>query len=1120
LSAGVLFFEKYWVVPQQKVTHPRYRSCKRIYGNELRNLVCLASFIKLTLEYYKKLIFNLMKKILYFLKISVLALLLFFNAHAITAQTVASVREFGGKEQAKPSQQAKLKEVLLDVKMHYQVNLLFEEQILEGLNVNPNLFDKSENVEENLTNLLSQFNLRFKKVKKSTYLIISPKKSKKEKRASTRELLESNKTIFLTSTTPMIEPVLIIENKNVEEKKSTRRRTFAKVSGRITDAISGEPIPGVSVSVAETQQGTITDAQGAYNLQINAGTYKLRFSFIGYETKIQEVTVGNDAMTVDVTLEESVTSLADVVVIGSRSTAVRTNIDTPVPVDVISVKELQSTGQIEPTQMINMVAPSFNSARQTVADGTDHIDPATIRGLGPDQVLTLVNGKRRHNQALINVNGTVGRGSVGTDLNTLPTAAIERIEVLRDGAASQYGSDAISGVINVVMKKEAGTSANLHWGRQYAGDGRALNFGLYHGMKVGKKGVISVALDMRLRGATNRAGDYTGPVYTRWDNVADLALRQQRFNQDQAQIAQNNFSLAKNMLVGNSAVNNYGGMLNGNIPLGKKTTFYFTGILNYREGKAAGFYRYPFQTTQVISELYPNGFLPEIASTILDRSWLMGVSGEFGNGWRWDLSNVYGGNSFRFDVNNSNNASQFAQGRNAQTSFYAGQLGFNQNTSDFSVSKDFGKQIGLQSFNVAGGLNFRIDNYSIKAGEEASWQNYAPTAGRVGGAQVFPGFQPANAVNQNRNVLGAYIDLESDLTKKLLVNLAGRFENYSDFGSNFAGKLSARYKFAEAFSIRAAISNGFRAPSIHQRYFSAISTVFVSVAGQLEPRQQGTFRNDGAVAAAFGIPSLKAESSTNLSVGITSQIAKNVSLTIDLYQIDIKDRIILTSSFVRGTAGTGLQIANILDGAGQRDVNSAIFFTNAVNTRTQGVDIVFSATPQIGNGSLGITLAGNLNKTEVQGTPQVSATLPPDQFGNQIFNRQEKGRLEFSQPRSKFTLGFSYKVNKFGANLRITRFGEVQTLDPADPRLDEIFSPKMISDLSVSYKVAKFLQVVIGANNILDTYPDKLQKIQALTATNTIPLDNSSFGRFVYSRNATQFGFNGGYYYVSLNANF
>ena len=1043
--------------------------------------------------------------------------LLCISATQVRAQVLASTRQNEPKEQDRPAAQTGLKEVLLDVKSFYQVNLLFEEKILNGLQVNVNSFDKTATLEQNLTDLLSQFSLRFKKVKKGTYLIISPKQRQRAKQAHETGLLAPNPAIFLTSSQPGIEPAMIGQSMT-GEAKTARRRVAAKVTGKVTDA-TGSGIPGVSVSVAETQQGTITDAQGGYSLQMNPGNYKLRFSFIGYETRIQAITVASEPITLDITLEESVTSLSEVVVVGSRSTTVRTNIETTVPVDVITAKELQATGQIEPTQMINMVAPSFNSARQTVADGTDHIDPATIRGLGPDQVLTLVNGKRRHNQALINVNGTVGRGSVGTDLNTLPTAAIERIEVLRDGAASQYGSDAISGVINVVMKKELGTSANVHFGQQYMGDGRNLNFGLYHGLKVGKKGVISAAVDLRFRGATNRAGNYTGPVYTRWDNVADPALRQQRFNLDQTQIAQNNFNLSNNMLVGNSAVNNFSGMLNGNLPLGGKTTFYFTGILNYRKGEAAGFYRYPFQTPQVIAELYPNGFLPQIASTIGDRSWLMGISGEL-KGWRWDLSNVYGGNSFQFDVNNSNNASQFAQGRNAQTNFYAGQLGFNQNTADFSIAKDLGKQVGLQSFNVAAGLNFRLDNYNIKDGEEASWRNFAPTSGRVGGAQVFPGFQPANAVNQTRNIFGAYVDLESDLTKNLLVNLAGRFENYSDFGSNFAGKLSARYKFAEAFAIRAAVSNGFRAPSIHQRFFSAVSTVFISVAGQLEPRQQGTFRNDGPVAAAFGIPSLKAERSTNLSVGVTSQIAKSVTLTVDFYQIDIKDRIILTSSFVRGATGTGLQIARILDGAGQRDVNSAIFFTNAINTRTQGVDIVFSATPQIGNGSLGITLAGNLNKTLVQGTPQISSTLPPDQFGNQIFNRQERSRIELAQPRNKFTLGFNYRINKFGTNLRLTRFGQVETYDPADPRLDEVFAPRVISDLSVSYKVAKFAQLVIGANNILDIYPDKLQKVQALTATNTVPLDNGSFGRFVYSRNATQFGFNGGYYYASLNVNF
>ncbi|TAF65439.1 MAG: TonB-dependent receptor [Cytophagales bacterium] len=892
------------------------------------------------------------------------------------------------------------------------------------------------------------------------------------------------------------------------------------LKGRVVDTETGEPVPGVTITVAETQQGTISDGDGYYTLPLRAGDYTVKFSFIGYETQSQTLTV-NGPTTLDVSLEESVSSLADVVVIGSRSTEVRTMLETAVPIDVIVASDLRSTGQIEPTQMMNLVAPSFNSSRQTVADGTDHIDPATIRGLGPDQVLVLLNGKRRHNQALINVNGTIGRGSVGTDLNTIPAAAIERIEVLRDGASSQYGSDAIAGVVNVVMRKDVGTYATLHTGQQYLGDGTNLNLGLYQGFKVGQKGSISAAIDVRFREQTNRAGDYTGPVYVNWNGTTNLTTRQTQYDQDRALIQQNGFKLSKNMLIGNSAVNNFGGMLNGNLPLNDKTTFYFTGILNYRQGQAAGFYRYPFQTTQVNTAIYPNGFLPEIHSTIWDGSILAGFSGEFGNGWLWDVSNVYGSNSFRFDVKNSNNASQIASlGASAPTSFYAGQLEFSQNTTDLSVSKNFGDQMGLKSFNIAAGLNYRLDNYAIKAGEEASWRNYDPTSGRAGGAQVFPGFQPSNETNPYRSVFGAYLDIETDLTEKLLLSAAGRYENYSDFGDNFAGKFSFRYKFADAFSLRGSISNGFRAPSIHQRYFSAISTVFVSTVTGLQPRQQGTFPNGSTVANAFGIPSLKAETSMNYSVGITSKLGKLVNITVDAYQIDINDRIILTGQFNRGTTGTGLQIANILDAAGQSEVNAAVFFANAVNTRTQGIDVVITANPKIGQGELTITLAGNMNRTEVLGDPKASATLPPDQFGNILFNRQERARLELAQPRNKFTLGFNYKIGKFATNLRITRFGEVETLDPSNPLLDEYFYPKAITDLSVSYKFYKFLQVTLGANNLFDVYPDKLQKIQFPTATSTTSLDNSSFGRFEYSRNATQFGFNGGYYYMTLSANF
>jgi len=911
--------------------------------------------------------------------------------------------------------------------------------------------------------------------------------------------------------------------------------------GNITDSQTGQALPGVTVSAVGTTQGVASDAQGNYRFPLAAGSYRIQFSFVGYQTQVQNVSISSD-QALNIALAVSVQTLNDVVVIGSRSTQIRSRVETPAPIDIITARELQTTGQIEPTQMINLVAPSFNSARQTVADGSDHIDPATLRGLGPDQVLVLLNGKRRHNQALTNVNGTVGRGSVGTDLNTLPTAGIERIEVLRDGASSQYGSDAIAGVVNVVLKRDTGTTANVHYGQQYKGDGRNVLVGLYHGFKVGNLGVISAAADLRFREATNRAGRYTGPVYVNWDvsqrtspgnsetREEWLARRQSLYQQDETLIAQNNFSRDNNLQVGNAAVNNYAGMVNGNLTFSKAVNLYFSTVVNYRRGSAAGFYRYPYQVTQVISDIYPNGFLPQIQSTIWDRSLLVGLKGELGNGWRWDFSNVYGGNSFRYDVKNSNNASQFSLGVNAPTEFYAGTLKFNQNTADLNLAKDFGTELNLKSFNVAAGLTYRLDNYQIEAGDEASYANYdpAPINKRAGGAQVFPGFQPSNAVDAIRNVFGAYVDLESDLTEQWLVNLAGRFENYSDFGSNFAGKFSTRYKFAESFSLRGSISNGFRAPSIHQRYFSAISTVFVPVIGQgLVPRQQGTFRNDGPVAQAFGIPSLTAEKSTNYSLGVTSQPLSNLTITVDAYQIDIKDRIVLTGAFQRSSAA----VSQILNNAGQTDVQSAVFFTNAVDTRTRGLDVVIGHNQPIGTGTLTLTLAGNVNQTTVQGAPKNSTTLPPDAVGNILFNRQERARLELAQPRSKFSLAANYRIGKFGVYARATRYGEVSTYDPntAAPAydaatgrslLDEYFSPQVVTDLSFSYKINKVLQITVGANNLLDVYPDPLKQIQYPTPGNPTNIDNSSFGRFVYSRNATQFGFNGGYYFANLSANF
>ena len=865
--------------------------------------------------------------------------------------------------------------------------------------------------------------------------------------------------------------------------------------GSVKDA-NGLPMAGASVILDGTKRGTVTDASGNYELKVAPGNYTLIISYVGVITQHKQVTVTAGSVSENNFEMQNSGELNRVIVVGSRSAVVRSSTQTPVPVDVISTRELNLTGQVEPTQMINFVAPSYNSSRQTVADGTDHIDPATIRGLGPDQTLVLVNGKRRYNTALLNVNGTVGRGSVGTDLNAIPAAAIDRVEVLRDGASSQYGSDAIAGVINIVLKKNTtGTTLYGHWGKQYDGDGEVQQVGINKGMSLGKKGgYFNISGDIRHRDPTSHSGDYTGTVYT-----SNVAL-------DEQLIAQRGFSRKNNMHIGNSEVSNYGALVNMGYPFKKNLQFLLTAGYNYRDGKAAGFYRYPKQTSQVIAELYPDGFLPEINSIIRDKYITAGFEGKIAGNWNWDISEAIGGNSFRFDVTNSNNASQYALKEAAPTEFYAGKLLFSQYTTNLNISRDFGTQIGLKTFNLAAGAEYRRDNYSIEEGEKASYLNYAPSSGRVGGAQVFPGFQPANAVDAKRDVFGAYVDIETDITDKLLLNAAGRYEHYDDYGSSIAGKFAFRYQILKQLAIRGAVSNGFRAPSMHQRYFSAISTVFIQTNSGLQPFQQGTFRNNSLVAQAFGIPSLDAETSTNYSIGLTSKLCKNkLNITVDGYLIDIDNRIVLSSSFRRFNAPEAPAVDNILDQYPELDdVSSVIFFTNAIDTRTKGIDAVISFVDKLGNGQFAITGAANFNKTTVQGEARVSTITNP-LLQARLFARDEKGRIEEAQPRHKISINFNYKVAKWTFNVRSTNFGKVATRDPGNPALDEFFSPKTVTDASMSYKLANFANITIGANNIGNTYPDRLKNFA-----------NTGEGRFVYSRAATQFGFNGGYYYTSL----
>ncbi len=914
----------------------------------------------------------------------------------------------------------------------------------------------------------------------------------------------------------------------------------ATLQGVVKDS-DGKPLSGASVQIQGNRNGAITDANGNYSLSASPGQHTLIVSFVGFATQRLTVSVDANGSTAPEVTLQSTGDLSSITVIGSRNVS-RTRTETPVPVDVIpNSTVVNEIGQVDLNQILTFIAPSFQSSRQTISDGTDHVDPAQLRGLGTDQVLVLINGKRRHQSALVNVNGTVNRGQVGTDMSAIPASAIERIEILRDGASAQYGSDAIAGVINIVLKKKTGLlEASTSYGqymtkypKNYAlykiqgktddpdvkvTDGETFQGSLTYGFDIGK-GYLSLTGEYINRKGTNRTGTYTGAVFPNVNNV----------NRDDSIMAargldRNDFD----MRVGNSDMKSGAVFYNFGYPIGVNGELYAFGGYSNKKGEATGVFRYPSGIpgnartyASNVFAIYPNGFLPEIHSDIVDFSSAVGFRTKF-NQWNFDISNTYGRNTFDFGVENSANYSQFAVAGNNQTKFDAGGLKFWQNTVNADVSRQFDV---LQGLNVATGAEYRIDAFGINTGEEASYKNYDVNSGAAAGAQVFPGFvSPFGDDAQTRNAKALYVDLEQDFTNKLLLTGALRFEDYSDFGSTFNYKFSGRYKFSDKFNLRASVSTGFRAPSMQQRFFAKTNTLFVSQGGALVPVQAGTFINNSQPAQILGIPKLKEETSQNFAVGFTTRPFTGFEITVDAYQIDIDDRIILTNNF---TGGNNAQLKAQLDAAGASTAN---FFTNAIDTRARGLEAVLSYDKRFLSKHslrtvLALTFIDNEVKNGADGKPDIHASpilVSSGQLAN-YFNREDESRVEVANPKNKISLTFNYKYSKFGAMLRFVNFGKViyldPSIDPANPgafpmnafnnnqreTLDQEFSAKTVTDLSLSYQIVPELLFTIGANNLFDVYQD----IHTHSG-------NMSLGRFVYSRRVQQMGFNGAYYFARL----
>ena len=932
------------------------------------------------------------------------------------------------------------------------------------------------------------------------------------------------------------------------------------LEGTLTELVTGYPVEACNISVQGTTLGTMTDQNGNYSIKLDPGKYTVQYMHVSYETVTLEVSItANQKTKRSVQLQE--TTFGDVVVVlGSRAKKPRTAMETAVPVDVIDVKDMISkTPQTSINEILNYVAPSFTSTAQTVSDGTDHIDPASLRGLGPDQVLVLINGKRRHSSSLVNINGTVGAGSVGTDMNSIPTAAIERIEVLRDGAAAQYGSDAISGVINIVLKKShdelsmkinTGAHTSQHSNKYGEGgmDGERVQIDLNYGLPIGESGgFINFTGSMSTREHTNRSDDMGQPIYLGYNSVewiakqagADLSNLSMADVQNYAQNVSHFSSELKSqianaadmatlidlldddvtdaelgvrglsrenfrMKIGQSELREGKYFMNMELPTGDYSKIYAFGGISYREGLAAGFYRRPaYKDGRGNTAATINGFLPHIHSDIIDKSFSVGIKGKLKD-WDTDLSTVWGSNKFDYTIQNTSNSTL---GTSSPKEFNAGGFEFVQQTTNWDISR-FHDDI-FEGLNVAFGAEYRVENYRLFAGEEASYASYGSSGSVVtdpskfvksfygqtvpGGSQVFPGYRPENEVDAYRNSYGLYTDIETDLTKQLMISAALRYENYSDFGNTLNWKLAGRAKINENMTLRGAASTGFRAPSLHQIHFSATSTQFVDGV----PFEVGTFANNSRIANLLGIPQLKEENSRNYSAGLTFKIPDaGINVTIDAYQVEVDDRVIFTGSFSKPKETDNAELYRIFTDAG---ANKARFFANAIDTRSRGIDLVITHKMMNENMTLTNVFSSTFSKTEQVGTIHTTEKLKG--LEDVYFDDRSRGFLETAMPRIKMNLSHTVVFGDITTMLRNTYFGEV-----TDPDAHKtVYDAKIITDITGTYSLLENVQLTVGVNNLLDIYPDE------------VPADQNYGRQFIFSRRTSQFGFNGRYLFSRIN---
>jgi iron complex outermembrane receptor protein len=951
-----------------------------------------------------------------------------------------------------------------------------------------------------------------------------------------------------------------------------------EISGQVL-AADKSPLPGVSIVMKrDPSSGTVTDSNGNFKIPSAPGEI-LIFSFIGYKT--EEVKVGSES-TLNLTLQESMSELAELLVTGTRSVG-RTKMETAVPVDVISIQDVMgSLPQIDLAQMLAILAPSFNAVRSQGGDLDSHVDPAQLRNLAPNQTLVLINGKRRHTASLLIMSTAVGSPSTSVDLMTIPASAIERVEILRDGAAAQYGSDAVAGVINIVLREGTNKLTGSFTGGGYLnsggdagdltkeGDPDGYNYQLTanYGFDIGSKGFLNLSGELTQRRPTlrpfvndwgfydasylnnERTDKYGNPIITNPELIAAQAAN------DEAAITalqtQEGIMEARGLTPDDFAV--YAGMpaitlgnmfYNSEIALSPSTTLYAFGGLSYKylQGYSC-YFRRPAQTDRFNYLLYPNGFRPQMNSNSSDISTTIGVRSKAGL-FDMDFSNTFGKNRMKIGMVNTMNASI---GSNSPIDMNLGTHQFTQNSTNLDFSRNF--EGILSGLNIAFGAEMRVENYKILRGQEESYTNGdagiltvtadGPLVGPDGkpledangnpyvdadgnplvfergdevvvkgysaNCQCFAGFGPKNERDEFRTTVAAYFDAELDVTENALVTGAVRIENYSDFGQVLTGKVAARYSILPNLSARASLSSGFRAPSLQELNYTHTATVFITdVNGIPQPVDFTTYPTNSTAARVLGIEELSEERSTSYGFGLTYEIAHKLDISVDAYQIDVKDRIFRTDNF--NAAEVGNNYEEVIGEQGE-----AQFFINGADVRSKGIETVLNYTTQLsGKSSLTFNVATIFSKNEIvkRNVPDLNVeNLTDEELVNKYLNRTVVGQFETGTPRTKIISFINYDFGKFSAMVRGTYYGEVTELststDANGVYYDQTFSAQTIFDLSLGYRMSPNITLSVGSNNVFDKYPDILRP------------ENQGF--YLYSNN--QQGSNGAYYYGRVLFNF